>query len=288
MPAAPPQDRPQSHKEGDDVNWERWGRAAGVAFVVFTIASFIVGGEPPKVGDPAADVVSYFDGDRGQVLLSSFLFAVALGFWIWFGGTLANSLRERGEGTSRRDDHRRSVGVRGGAASRGRCQRDACALRGASGRGRRRASTLQSDVGPRHGCRDTECGLLSSRVSGTQADTHDSSVVECGRHWCCSSLHPSKHELGDGRLLVANRRVPLHLDTAGAPLDLDYEHRSRSQDAGIIDGATSGDADDVGTHTKGETRVFACHPRATVCAQTAAPAQLTRIAKPNSLSCAAL
>jgi hypothetical protein len=50
------------------------------------------------VSDPAADVVSYFDGERGQVLLSSFLFAVALGFWIWFGGTLANSLRERGEG----------------------------------------------------------------------------------------------------------------------------------------------------------------------------------------------
>ncbi|MCA1680703.1 MAG: hypothetical protein LC777_18020 [Actinobacteria bacterium] len=80
------------------MNWERWGRAAGVAFVVLTVASFIVGGEPPKVSDPAADVVSYFDGDRGQVLLSSFLFAVALGFWIWFGGTLANSLRERGEG----------------------------------------------------------------------------------------------------------------------------------------------------------------------------------------------
>ena len=80
------------------MNWERWGRAAGVAFVVFTIAAFIVGGEPPTVGDPAEDVVSYFDGDRGQVLVSSFLFAVALGFWIWFGGALANNLRERGEG----------------------------------------------------------------------------------------------------------------------------------------------------------------------------------------------
>jgi hypothetical protein len=82
----------------DSINWERWGRAAGVAFVVFTIAAFIVGGEPPKVSDPAADVVAYFDGDRGQVLVSSCLFAVALGFWIWFGGTLANNLRNRGEG----------------------------------------------------------------------------------------------------------------------------------------------------------------------------------------------
>lgn len=80
------------------MNWERWARGAGVAFVVFTIASFIVGGEPPKVSDPAADVVSYYDGERGQVLVSSFLFAVALGFWIWFGGALANTLRNRGEG----------------------------------------------------------------------------------------------------------------------------------------------------------------------------------------------
>jgi hypothetical protein len=32
------------------------------------------------------------------VLVSSFLFAVALGFWMWFGGALANRLRNRGEG----------------------------------------------------------------------------------------------------------------------------------------------------------------------------------------------
>lgn len=80
------------------MNWERWARGAGIGFVVFAVAAFVVGGEPPKIGDPAADVIAYFDGDRSQVLASSFLFAVALGFWVWFGGTLANSLRERGEG----------------------------------------------------------------------------------------------------------------------------------------------------------------------------------------------
>lgn len=80
------------------VNWERWARAGGIGFVVFAVAAFVVGGEPPKIGDPAADVVVYFDGERSQVLASSFLFAVALGFWVWFGGTLANNLRERGEG----------------------------------------------------------------------------------------------------------------------------------------------------------------------------------------------
>lgn len=80
------------------INWERWARGAGVGFVLFSIAAFVVGGEPPKISDPAAVVVSYFDGDRSQVLVSSFLYAVALGFWIWFGGALANTLRNRGEG----------------------------------------------------------------------------------------------------------------------------------------------------------------------------------------------
>jgi len=80
------------------VNWERWARAAGVGFVVFAVAAFIVGGESPMVGDSAEEVVSYYDGERGQVLVASFLFAVALGFWVWFAGALASNLRERGQG----------------------------------------------------------------------------------------------------------------------------------------------------------------------------------------------
>jgi hypothetical protein len=80
------------------IDWERWARAAGIGFVVFVVLAFVVGGETPSVGDPVEDVVSYYDGDRGQVLVSSALFALALGFWIWFAGTLANNLREHGEG----------------------------------------------------------------------------------------------------------------------------------------------------------------------------------------------
>jgi len=80
------------------IDWERWARASGIAFVVLAVLAFIVGGEPPKVGDPAEDVVSYYDGDRGQVLVSSLIFALALGFWLWFAGTVANNLRERGQG----------------------------------------------------------------------------------------------------------------------------------------------------------------------------------------------
>jgi hypothetical protein len=80
------------------MNWDRWARGAGVGFVILTIAAFIVGGEPPRVGDPVADIVSYYDGDRGRVLLSSMLFAFALLFYVWFAATIANLLRENGEG----------------------------------------------------------------------------------------------------------------------------------------------------------------------------------------------
>jgi hypothetical protein len=81
-----------------NINWERWARAAGIGFVVFAVLAFVVGGEPPTTADTAEEVVSYYAGDRGQVLVSSFLFAVALGFWLWFAGAIANNLRERGQG----------------------------------------------------------------------------------------------------------------------------------------------------------------------------------------------
>jgi hypothetical protein len=73
-------------------------RAAGAGFVVFAVAAFIVGGETPKVGDSPADLVSYYDGDRGKVLASSMLFCVALLLLLWFAAAIANLLRESGEG----------------------------------------------------------------------------------------------------------------------------------------------------------------------------------------------
>jgi hypothetical protein len=80
------------------INWDRWANGSGVGFVILTIAAFLVGGEPPGVSDPAEDVVSYYSGERGQVLVSSFFFAVALLLLLWFAGAIANALRERGQG----------------------------------------------------------------------------------------------------------------------------------------------------------------------------------------------
>lgn len=80
------------------VNWERWARGGGVAFVVLTVIAFIVGGEAPTVSDSTEDLISYYDGDRGKVLVSSFIFGLALLFFLWFAAAIANLLRETGEG----------------------------------------------------------------------------------------------------------------------------------------------------------------------------------------------
>ena len=50
------------------MNWERWARAAGIGFFLFTVAAFIVGGEPPKISDSPEEVVAYFTDNRSRVL----------------------------------------------------------------------------------------------------------------------------------------------------------------------------------------------------------------------------
>lgn len=82
--------------EGFD--WERWGRASGAAFVVIAVAAFITMGEQPGVSDPAEEVIAYFDGDSDRVLAGTALFGFALAILGWFIGTVANILREGGQG----------------------------------------------------------------------------------------------------------------------------------------------------------------------------------------------
>lgn len=80
------------------VNFERWGRAAGIGFVVAFVAAFIVYGEPPKVNATSDDIVSFFDGDRGRILTSMIIFGVAFLLLLYFVGAIANALREAGQG----------------------------------------------------------------------------------------------------------------------------------------------------------------------------------------------
>lgn len=80
------------------LSWERLARGAGAAFVVLAAAGFIVPGEQPKVSDSADDIVQYLTSNRSQAIVGAVLFAVGLVFFLWFAGSVANHLREAGEG----------------------------------------------------------------------------------------------------------------------------------------------------------------------------------------------
>lgn len=80
------------------MNWERWSRAAGIGFVVLFIVAFGIYGNPPKVSATAGDIINFFDGSRSRVLTSMIVFGIAFVILLWFVGTIANLLREAGEG----------------------------------------------------------------------------------------------------------------------------------------------------------------------------------------------
>jgi hypothetical protein len=54
-----------------NVNWERLWRASGIAFVVQFIIAYVIYGDQPKVGASAGALVSFYDGDRGRVLIAA-------------------------------------------------------------------------------------------------------------------------------------------------------------------------------------------------------------------------
>ncbi len=80
------------------MNWERWGRASGLGAVVLFIVAFLVLGEAPKVDDSAAKIASFYTDERGSALTAMVVYGFTLLLALWFIGTVANILREAGEG----------------------------------------------------------------------------------------------------------------------------------------------------------------------------------------------
>jgi succinate dehydrogenase/fumarate reductase cytochrome b subunit len=80
------------------VNWERWARACGIAFVVLFVVAFIVYGEPPKVNDSAEKIANFYDDHGGRILTADVLFGFAFVFLLVFIGAIASTLREAGKG----------------------------------------------------------------------------------------------------------------------------------------------------------------------------------------------
>jgi hypothetical protein len=72
------------------VIWERVGAAAGIAFVAFALASFVVIPDaPPALDDPAAEIRSFYVDNSSAFQASVFLTGIAGLFFLCFLGSLA-------------------------------------------------------------------------------------------------------------------------------------------------------------------------------------------------------
>jgi hypothetical protein len=79
-------------------NWERLWRSAGIQFVALFVVAWIIYGDQPKLGASAADLVSFYDGDRTRILIASVIFGLAILNLLWFAAALASALRDAGQG----------------------------------------------------------------------------------------------------------------------------------------------------------------------------------------------
>jgi len=80
------------------VNWERLWRSSGINFVVFFIIAYVIYGNQPKVGASADKLVSFYDGDRTRILISTVIFGLAVLNLLWFAAAIASTLRDAGQG----------------------------------------------------------------------------------------------------------------------------------------------------------------------------------------------
>jgi hypothetical protein len=69
-----------------------WAPLTGVAFVVVLIVGFIVGGEPPDVDEPVAEIVDFYREDDDTIMVGAALQGVAVVLFVFFGGILRKAL----------------------------------------------------------------------------------------------------------------------------------------------------------------------------------------------------
>jgi len=80
------------------IDWDRWAPLTGIVFVALIVVTFFVpAASPPSAGDPASDVVAWFDEHETALLTSGYLSGLALIFFVWFLGSLQRRLRDGGE-----------------------------------------------------------------------------------------------------------------------------------------------------------------------------------------------
>lgn len=69
-----------------------WAPLTGVAFVVVVILSFIVGGEPPNAGKPAAEIVEHYTDNKDAIFAGVILTGIGAALLVFFGAILRDAL----------------------------------------------------------------------------------------------------------------------------------------------------------------------------------------------------
>jgi hypothetical protein len=79
-------------------DWGRMWRSSGVVAVILIIIASVLYGRSPKLGASAADLFSFFHGDRTRILIATVFFCFAFLELLWFGAALSSVLRDAGKG----------------------------------------------------------------------------------------------------------------------------------------------------------------------------------------------
>ena len=79
------------------LEWERWAAATGIAFVVSSAIAFLIVPDPPSADEGSEFVLNFVALNDSDLLWQAFFFGLGGVFLLWFGGTLAASLRRAGD-----------------------------------------------------------------------------------------------------------------------------------------------------------------------------------------------
>lgn len=78
----------------DKAMWDRVAPGFGVVFaVLFVLGFLLIIGDAPALDDPAEEVVAYYDDERGKLLTVIVLFGLSIVAFLWFLGSLVDTLR---------------------------------------------------------------------------------------------------------------------------------------------------------------------------------------------------
>ena len=80
------------------VDWERIWRGNGIITVLFFIVAWIIYGSQPEIGATANELVSFYDGDRTQILIVAVILGLNVLNLTWFAAALSTDLRDAGKG----------------------------------------------------------------------------------------------------------------------------------------------------------------------------------------------